>query len=125
MEKSPLMLKDKKKIDLAEAVRLAKKLNGGNDFDLLTEEDGRMPSYVLTDGTHTVAVTKAGGYYSYMISARNVEKQTLTANEAMSRARTFLSGIGISGIDDSYYEIRNHVCRIDTGKGLVVRVFEQ
>lgn len=113
MEKSPLMLKNKSKIDLAEAVRRAKKLNGGNDYDLLTEEEGKMPSYVLTDGDRTVAVTKAGGYYSYMISSRSVEKQTLTANEAMNRAKQFLSGIGISGLDDSYYEIRNRVCIIN------------
>ena len=113
MEKDPLMLKNMKKIDLAEATRLAKKLTGGSEPDLLTEEEGRMPSYVCSDSTRTIAVTKAGGYYSYMLSSRDVRKQNITATEAMARAENYLSDLDINSVTDSYYEIRNGICVIN------------
>ena len=113
MEKSPLMLKNKENIDANEALRLAKKLSDSSDMKLLTQEDGKMPSYVFSDGTRTAAVTKAGGMYSYMISTRNVGKQTITAKEAVTRAKDYLSELGIRGLTDSYYEIRNGICVVN------------
>ncbi len=113
MEKEPLMLKNMKKVDLSEATRLAKKLSGGIEPDLLTEEDGKMPSYVFSAGSRTIAVTKAGGYYSYMLSSRDVNRQNITSKEAMSRAEELLSDLDINSIEDSYYEIRNGICIIN------------
>lgn len=113
MNKSPLMLKNEKKIDEAEALRIAKKLADGNELRLLTQEEGKMPSYVFTDGNRTIAVTKAGGMYSYMLSSRNTGKQTITAKEAVIRAEEFLAVLGIRGLTDSYYEIRNGICVVN------------
>ncbi len=113
MNKSPLMLKNEKKIDQAEALRKAKKLADGNELELLTQEEGKMPSYVFTDGKRTIAITKAGGMYSYMLSSRNTGKQTLTAKEAVIRAEEFLAKLGIRGLTDSYYEIRNGICVVN------------
>lgn len=113
MEKSPLMLKDKKEIDATEAMRLAKKLSDSEDLQLFTQEDGKMPSFVFADDTCTIAVTKAGGMYSYMLSTRKVGKQTITAKEAVARAKDYLSELGIRGVTDSYYEIRNGICVVN------------
>ena len=113
MERNPLMLKDQKEIDTAEATRLAKKLSDSNDLKLLTMEDGKMPSYVFNDGVRTIAVTKAGGMYSYMLANRKVGKQTITAKEAVNRAKDYLSELGIRGLTDSYYEIRNGICVVN------------
>ena len=113
MNKSPLMLKNEKKIDEAEALRIAKKLADGNGLKMLTQEEGKMPSYVFTDGNRTIAVTKAGGMYSYMLSSRSTGKQTITAKEAVIRAKDFLAELGIRGLSDSYYEIRNGICVVN------------
>ena len=113
MEKSPLMLKNEKNIDRNEAARLAKKLSAGEELTLLTEEDGKMPSYVFGADDRTIAITKAGGMYSYMLGNRAVGKTDITAREAMTKAREFLAALGIRNITDSYYEIRNGICVIN------------
>ena len=113
MEKKPIMLENKAAVDVNEALRLAKRLSDSGDLRLLTQEDGKMPSYVFADDDHTVAVTKAGGLYSYMLSTRKTGKQTITAKEAVNRAKDYLSELGIRGLTDSYYEIRNGICVVN------------
>ncbi len=113
MEKSPLMLRNEKPVDRNEAARLAKKLAVGEDLTLLTEEEGKMPSYVFGSNDRTIAVTKAGGMYSYMLGSRAVGKPEITAKEAMTKARAYLAALGIRNITDSYYEIRNGICVIN------------
>ena len=113
MEKSPLMIKNEKEISEDEALRRAKKVVDSDDLKLLTVEKGKMPSYVFSDGSHTVAITKAGGLYSYMLSTRKAEKAAITAEEAVKRAQAYLSELGIRGLTDSYYEIRNGICIVN------------
>ncbi|MBQ9483128.1 MAG: germination protein YpeB [Ruminiclostridium sp.] len=113
MEKKPLMLENKTAIDANEALRLAKRLSDSGELKLLTQEDGKMPSYVFADDNHTIAVTKAGGMYSYMLSSRRIGKQTITAKEAINRAKDYLSELGVRGLTDSYYEIRNGICVVN------------
>lgn len=113
MEKEPLMLKNEKNIDKTEAVRLAKKLTNGAEPSLLTEESGKMPSYVFSYNDRVIAVTKAGGFYSYMLGNRAVGKATISVKEAMTKAKEFLAELGVRSISDSYYEIRNGICVIN------------
>ena len=113
MEKSPLMIKNEKEISEEEALRRAKKVVDSDDLKLLTVEKGKMPSYVFSDGSHTVAITKAGGLYSYMLSTRKADKANITAEEAVRRAEAYLSELGIRGLTDSYYEIRNGICIVN------------
>ena len=107
------MLRNEKIIDRNEATRLAKKLAIGEDIKLLTEEEGKMPSYVFGSDDRTVAVTKAGGMYSYMLGSRTVGKPEITAAEAMKKAREYLTAIGVRNVTDSYYEIRSGICVIN------------
>ena len=51
--------------------------------------------------------------YSYMLSTRKAGKQTITAREAVNRAKDYLSELGIRGLTDSYYEIRNGICVVN------------
>ena len=113
MEKSPLMLKNEKDIDANEAMRRAKKLSDSDQLRLMMQEDGKMPSYVFTDDERVIAVTKAGGMYSYMLSTRAVGKAAITAKEAVSRAKDYLSELGVRSVTDSYYEIRNGICVVN------------
>ncbi len=113
MEKSPLMLKNEADIDAGEALRRAKKLSDSEELRQLTQEEGKMPSYVFTDGEKTIAVTKAGGMYSYMLGTRRIGKQTITAKEAVRRAKDFMSELGVRGLTDSYYEIRSGICVVN------------
>lgn len=113
MEKEPLMLEGAKEIDQNEALRRASGLTGANDLRVTGEESGKMPSFVFENDNITVAVTKAGGYFSYMISGRPVGKQTITAGEACERAEDFLEKMDVHSAEDTYYEVQGGVCIVN------------
>ncbi|MCM1335884.1 MAG: germination protein YpeB [Bacteroides sp.] len=113
MEKEPLMLKEEKEIGEEEALRRAAALTGAENLRASGEESGKMPSYVFENDDVTVAVTKAGGYFSYMISSRPVGKQAITAGEARERAEDYLEKMGIRNAEDTYYEIQGGVCIVN------------
>lgn len=113
MEKEPLMLKEEKEIGQEEALRRAEGLTGAEDLRVTGEEAGKMPSYVFENDRVTVAVTKAGGFFSYMISSRPVGKQRITAGEACERAEDYLEKMGVRSAEDTYYEIQDGVCIVN------------
>lgn len=113
MEKEPLMLKEEREISEEEALRRAAGLTGARNLQVTGEESGKMPSYVFENDDVTVAVTKAGGFFSYMISSRPVGKQTVTAGEACERAEDYLERMGIRNAEDTYYEIQGGVCVVN------------
>lgn len=113
MEREPIMLKGEKEISEEEALRRAVKLTGADDLRRTGDEGGKMPSYVFENDKFTVAVTKEGGYYSYMLSGRQIEKQNLTAGKATEIAEEYLEKLGIMNAEDTYYEIQGGVCIIN------------
>ncbi len=113
MEKNPLMLEGEKEITEEEALRRAVKLTGADNLVKTGDESGKMPSYVFENDVFTIAVTKAGGYYSYMLSGRQIGNQTITAGRATDIAEEFLEKMGILNAEDTYYEIQGGVCIIN------------
>lgn len=113
MEREPIMLKDEKEISEDEALRRAVKLTGADNLVRTGDESGKMPSYVFENDTFTVAVTKAGGYYSYMLSGRQVERQNITAGKATEIAEEYLEKLGIMNAEDTYYEVQGGVCIVN------------
>lgn len=113
LEKNPLMLENEAEITKDEALNRALFLTGGEQLSEDGEEMGKMPSYVFFNSYTTIAVTKAGGYYSYMLSDRAVGEQTISAGEAREIAKTFLEKIGVKNVTDTYYEIQRGVCIIN------------
>lgn len=113
MEREPIMLKGEKEISEEEALRRAVKLTGADNLVKTGDESGKMPSYVFENDKFTIAVTKAGGYYSYMLSGRQIEKQNITAGKATEIAEEYLERLGIMNAEDTYYEIQGGVCIIN------------
>ena len=113
MEKQPIMLQNAKEITRDEALGRAAALTGSGSLTDAGEESGKMPSYVFSDGKTTIAVTKAGGIFSYMLSGRAVGKQTITAEQAVDIAEDFLEKMGVHDIEDTYYEINGGVCIVN------------
>ena len=113
LEKDPLMLRGEKEISEEEALRRAVKLTGADNLVRVGDESGKMPSYVFENGRFTVAITKAGGFYSYMLSGRQIDEQKLTASKATEIAEDYLERLGIMNAEDTYYEIQNGVCIIN------------
>lgn len=113
LEKDPLMLRGEKEISEEEALRRAVKLTGADNLVRTGDESGRMPSYVFENGAFTVAVTKAGGFYSYMLSGRQIGDRKIMTEEAAEIAEEYLEQLGIMNAESTYYEVQNGVCVIN------------
>ncbi len=113
MEREPIMLKGEKEITEEEARRLAIKLTGTDNLTKTGDESGKMPSYVFENDKFTIAVTKAGGLYSYMLSGRQIERQNITAGKAADIAEDYLEKLGIMNAEETYYEVQGGVCIVN------------
>ena len=82
LEKNPEMLKSASAVTLSDALKKAEKACGtvGLSHDDKNDEQGKMPSYVFTKDSTTIAVTKNGGYLSYMLCGRSVPTRSYEIN---------------------------------------------
>lgn len=115
LEKEPEMLKGTTEVTLSDALKKAEKACGttGLTHSDSNDEQGKMPSYIFTKDSTTIAVTKNGGYLSYMLGDRKVSTRSLTALESVSKAKEYLTMLGINHITDTYYEISGNVCTVN------------
>lgn len=115
LEKEPEMLKGTTEVTLSDALKKAEKACGttGLTHSDSNDEQGKMPSYVFTKNSTTIAVTKNGGYLSYMLGDRKVSTRSLTALESVGKAKEYLTMLGINHITDTYYEISGNVCTVN------------
>lgn len=115
LEKEPEMLKGTTEVTLSDALKKAEKACGttGLTHSDSNDEQGKMPSYVFTKDSATIAVTKNGGYLSYMLGDRKVSTRSLTALESVGKAKEYLTMLGINHITDTYYEISGNVCTVN------------
>ena len=110
LEKSPLMIEGKQEITAEAALKKAQLASGEDDLTQGGEEAGKMPSYVFENDNAVVAVTKQGGFFSYMLKYRNVGNTVLGASEAVNYAEEYLDKLGVDDYTDTYYEIKDGIC---------------
>ena len=119
LEKEPEMLKGKKEIKENKARKHAAEVSVDQEdtLKLSNNEDGNMPSYVFESNIEgintTVAITKKGGYCSYMIRNRDVKENNIENKEAVDYANGYLSELGIYEMEPTYYETVGNVCTVN------------
>ncbi|MBQ8883771.1 MAG: germination protein YpeB [Oscillospiraceae bacterium] len=115
LEKTPLMLEGQSEISEENARKLASKACNVNENQLQSGEPeaGKMPSYVFDADGVSVAVTKRGGFLSYMIKSREVASTSISTSKALNNAVDYLISLGISGMKVTYYETYNNVMTIN------------
>lgn len=115
LEKTPLMLEGQSEISEENARKLASKACNVNENQLQSgePESGKMPSYVFDADGVSVAVTKRGGFLSYMIKSREVASTSISTSKALNNAVDYLISLGISGMKVTYYETYNNVMTIN------------
>ena len=116
LEKDPEMLKNTENVSVEDALKTAEIASGSDKLEHTdnNDEHGKMQSYVFTDENGTVAaITKSGGYVSYMMRYRQVENKGISASEAVKKAENYISSIMKDDMTDTYYEINNNVCTIN------------
>lgn len=115
MKKEPEMLKNTVYISAEDALKKAQRVSGEKELFRSdeTDEQGKMPCYVFSKGDLTVAITKQAGLLCYMTNYREVKQRNITANEAVEKAKEYLSFLGINNMSYTYYEINRNICTIN------------
>lgn len=107
LEKEPLLLKNAKTVSQEEAKQIAANALSlsVSSLSVDTDESGKMPSYCFTSEKGNAAVTKQGGFLSYLIQNRSVSEETCSVEECSQSANSFLQSIGVTDMKQTYYEI--------------------
>lgn len=115
LERPPRMLKGKEEITEGDAARVAAKFAGVHDVRtrLLYEENSAMPSFVFDCDGITVAVTKQGGFVSYMVNPRDSAGREVDMEEATQAAQNYLHAMGMDSMTRSYYEVFGDIATIN------------
>lgn len=109
------MIKGAKKISKNDAKEIAAKALSCNVSELNQEsdEEGRLPAYIFTRSQQTVAVTKNGGYVSYILFGGKISTSTIDEKNAVNLAKAYLDKIGYTDMVSSYYAVSGNVCTIN------------
>ncbi|RPF47268.1 germination protein YpeB [Hydrogenoanaerobacterium saccharovorans] len=115
LKREPQMLKGAAQIPYEEAQKLAAKAAQVEYASLKpgSDENSTMPSYTFNDDDVWVGVTKAGGFVVYVIKSRIPQATTLTTDQAIKTARTYLEGLNLKSLTHTYYQIKDNQCTIN------------
>lgn len=112
LDRTPQMTQNAKEITEAEALEIAKNATG-EELVKKFDENGKMPSYVFENDNTTIAVTKNGGYISYMIRDKAVNNVEISEEDAKKIAVEYLKKLGVESIEMTYYETIYNTCTIN------------
>ncbi len=115
LEKEPVMTKNQDEVTENYAKKRASQVSKINENQLETTdgEAGKMPSYVFKSDGVTVAITKNGGFISYMLKNRSVETTSISTDKAQNNAVDYLLNLGIDNMKVTYYECYKNVMTIN------------
>lgn len=75
-------------------------------------EEGKIPSWRITAGDHTVCVSRRGGYVVRAISDRTPTRSVLSAEDALKAARAVLSRRSFPRMAESYHIIQGNAMTV-------------
>ena len=114
LEKQPLMTAASMECTQEQALIIAKNVVGGNgNLHYEDIQGGKIECYRFVDNNATVAVSKSGGYVIYMRKNREVGKNLLSYEQALSKAKSFLKNMQITSMVDTYFYTDNGICVIN------------
>lgn len=117
LEKEPTMLKNKEAISQEDGKKIASEaVNSEKNGLKLSFEDevaGNIPSYrYVADGV-TVSVTRAGGHILFMRRERVIEKNIISHEQAIEKAKRYLERLNLSNFTETYYFTTEGICVIN------------
>lgn len=115
LNKESALLKNAEKLDQDECRKIAAKALGAEEGGVVykTEESGNLPAYVFSYKLYTIAITKNGGYVAYILNEGKPSDQSVTEENAINIAKSYLEKIGYTNMKESYYSVYNNVCTIN------------
>jgi len=115
----PLMLKGAEEIGPDAAVSAAARFTGLREsvFRVAGERGGTVPAYMLyaavDGGELSVEVSERGGAVVSMLSSRQVQSASVTADEAAGIAADYLAARGYGDMRESYHMTENNICTVN------------
>lgn len=109
------MLKNTESVSQEEALIRGGKILGIDVSSFKAEEktEGKVPCYNFTDGNMSFSVTEQGGFVIYMRKHREIKEQTLTYDEAVTKAEEFLEKVKDTNFVTTYYFADEGICTVN------------
>lgn len=117
LERTPRMTGEAEAVSQTKALeRCSLALNMNSTlFTDVSAVEGKMPAWRFSNDDRTVSceVTKNGGYISYFLKSRIVDKTSLSNEEGVKAAEDFLDDLGILSMTVTYYENVDNVLTVN------------
>ncbi len=117
MEKEPKMTKGAQQVTQKKALeKCCMALDASaNDLTVIEDVGGKMPAWRFSDEDRNVSceITKNGGFISYFLRARLVDKEKLSNEQALQYGEKFLDYLGILSMKTTYYDIHDGIMTIN------------
>ena len=115
LTKEAEMLKDAATVERQEALKTAAKWSKASlpNLEFAGETAGKIETYDFLGEGITVSITKKGGYVLYFRKENEVKDMILSNEQARLKANAYLSDMGISGMQETYYFEADGVCTVN------------
>ena len=113
LEKQPLMTTNAKEVSKSQAYDIVRQYVKNSDLKFDDMQKGKIESYRFSSHDTNIAISRYGGYVVYMRKNREIEDELLSYEQALSKAKSFLEGVQIYNMVDTYFYTDNGVCVIN------------
>ena len=115
LKKESELLASAKEITESKAKEIAAKHLGIKAEKLFNsgQENGKLASFVFGFENGTIAVTKKGGFVSFLRNERETPNPSDDYKSAVEAAKSYIKGLGIGNFDTSYYFADEGMCVVN------------
>lgn len=115
LNKKPEMIKNAPEVSKEDCQKIAAQaFNVGTDLvTFKTEEYGTIECYNFAYKNNIVSITKKGGYVAYILGADTVNSQTISQENAVNIAASYLKNLGYNSMVNTYYAVSNNICVVN------------
>lgn len=115
LEKESILLKSAKEISEAKAKEIAAKRLGTKAEKLtkISEENGKIAAFVFGFEDGTVAVTKRGGFISFLRKERDIKNPSADYKRAVETAKEYVNSLSLGKFKESYYFADEGMCVVN------------
>lgn len=115
LNREPEVTKNAAEISRNEAQAIAAKALDADSslISFKSEEYGNIPCYSFAYKNDTVSITKNGGYVAYILGGDTVSQQSITQENAVNIAASYLKSLGYNGMVNTYYAVTNNICVVN------------
>ncbi len=113
LTKKPLMTSNAREVTRDQARKIAAKFSLDETVEFSGNSEGKIPSFNFHSANTDISISKNGGYVVYMRKNSDGLTAKLTVNQAIAKAKSFLSSNGFDNMHATYHFTQDNVCVIN------------